>query len=244
MPSDELRAAPSARPLLRRRQRDCRRLNVASPIARDPSRRRAQRPASVRIASILRFRVGGRDMSARAFHAAGAVVLPASSSALRQRRARQRHAAYSVTRASAGGVVARWSIDARFGCKSQALALVRTCNQLLRVAGSYRAHSWASGSPTWRRRLEWRPTRPGYWPASWACLSPGWSWSCASAPWLTWSSFSARSLQLTTPLGARAWRPWFATAAQRGTPSVSSTLPPSLPKRFLLRSLRPRCRQL
>ena len=72
-------------------------------------------------------------------------MLPASSRVLRQRSARQRRAACSVTRAAAGGVVARWSIDARFGCKSQALALVRPCTQLLHVAGTYRAHSWASG---------------------------------------------------------------------------------------------------
>ena len=65
-------------------------------------------------------------MSARALRASAA-VLPAPSRALHQRSARQRRAVCGVTRASAGGVVARWSVDARFGCKSQALALVRTC---------------------------------------------------------------------------------------------------------------------
>ena len=98
-------------------------------------------------------------MSARAFRAAGAVVLPASSRALRQRSARQRRVACGVTRASAGSVVARWSIDARFGCKSQALALVRTCTRLLRVAA---LTALAAGRVGHRRGIPgWRDSRGG-----------------------------------------------------------------------------------
>lgn len=63
-------------------------------------------------------------MSTRALRAASA-VLAAPARALRTRNARPRRAACCAARASASSVVARWSINARFGCKSQALALVR-----------------------------------------------------------------------------------------------------------------------